>query len=229
MRTLGLIGGLSWHSTIEYYRLLNQKVAARLGGLHSAKLLLYSVDFEEFRPPPDEAGWRDIAARFCALARRLEGAGAEALILCANTAHRVADEVQGAIGIPLVHIADATGRAVAARGLGTVGLLGTRFTMEQPFFRERLARAGIEALVPDEAERDLIHRTIFDELTVGVFTAQTKRAYLDVIERLRARGAQGIILGCTEIPLLVKPTDCALPLFDTTEIHVSAAVEHALS
>jgi aspartate racemase len=227
VKTLGLIGGVSWHSTIEYYRLINQKVAARLGGLHSAQLLLYSVDFHEVIPTDD--GWPRIAAKFSDIAERLERAGAEGLVLCANTAHRIAEDVQARIGIPLVHIAEATGRAVAARNLSTVALLGTRFTMEQPFFREKLERLGIEALIPDDDDRAFIHETIFGELTHGVLKPETKAAYLKIIERLAARGAHGIILGCTEIPLLIKAEDSSLPLFDTTEIHTSAAVELALS
>jgi aspartate racemase len=227
MKTLGLIGGISWHSTIEYYRLINQQVGARLGGLHSAKLLLYSVDFQEVIPTDD--GWPRISALFCDVASRLERAGAEALVLCANTAHRVADEVQDKIGIPLIHIADATGRKIQKQNLSTVALLGTRFTMEQAFFRERLSRMGIEALIPDEADRNLIHETIFGELTHGVMKPETKRAYLEIIDKLVARGARGIILGCTEIPLLIKAGDSPLPIFDTTEIHATAAVDFALT
>jgi aspartate racemase len=227
VKTLGLIGGLSWHSTVEYYRLINQEVAGRLGGLHSAQLLLYSVDFHQVIPTDDS--WPRIAAMFSDLAARLERAGAEGLVLCANTAHRVADEVQARIGIPLIHIAEATGHAIAQRNLSTVALLGTRFTMEQPFFRERLVRLGIEALIPDEADRAFIHETIFGELTHGVIKPETKTAYLKIIDQLVARGAQGIILGCTEIPLLVKPEDSSLPLFDTTKIHANAAVEFALA
>lgn len=226
MKTLGLIGGISWHSTIEYYRLLNQKVGAKLGGLHSAKLLLYSVDFQEVIPTDD--GWPRISALFCEIAERLERAGAEGLILCANTAHRVADDVQKKIGIPLIHIAEATGRAIASQKLSTVALLGTRFTMEQTFFRERLSRMRIEALIPDESDRNFIHETIFGELTHGVIKPETKSAYLKIIDKLVERGARGIILGCTEIPLLIKPADSSLPLFDTTEIHASAAVDFML-
>jgi aspartate racemase len=226
MKTLGLIGGISWHSTIEYYRLINQKVAARLGGLHSAKLFLYSVDFQEVIPGDD--AWPRISALFCDVAQRLEHAGAEGLLLCANTAHRLADDVQNQIGIPLIHIAEATGREIEKQKLSKVALLGTRFTMEQTFFRERLSRMGIEALIPDDSDRNFIHETIFGELTHGVIKPETRSAYLKIIDKLAERGARGIILGCTEIPLLIKAGDCALPLFDTTEIHATAAVDFML-
>jgi amino-acid racemase len=224
MKTLGLIGGISWHSTVEYYRLINQQVGARLGGLHSAKILLHSVDFHEFQPPADADGWTRLAESFAAIAEGLERAGAEALLLCANTAHLLADTIQRRLSIPLIHIADATARAIGP--LRTVGLLGTRFTMEQPFFKERLERAGIAAVIPGDEERDFIHHTIFTELTHGTFTDATRAGYLAIIDRLVAAGAEGVILGCTEIPLLVK--SASVPLFDTTAIHTAAAVEFAL-
>jgi aspartate racemase len=228
MKTLGLIGGTSWHSTIEYYRTINELVSARLGGLHSAKLILYSVDFEEMQPPSDEAGWARIADAFNGIARRLEQAGAACIVLCANTPHLVADAIGRGLDVPLLHIADATAKAIRGKELSTVGLLGTRFTMEQPFFRERLARAGITALVPDDADRDFVQCSIFAELGKGVLTAETRAAYLAIIERLAARGAEGVILGCTEIPMLVKQEDCVLPLLDTTRIHATAAVDFML-
>lgn len=229
MRTLGLIGGTTWHSTVDYYRIINQQVNARLGGLHSARMLLYSVDFEEMKPPSDPAGWARIGETFADIGRRLAEAGAECLVLCANTPHLLADSIRGKIRVPLIHIAEATARAIAAKKLRTVGLLGTKFTMEHGFFKERLAAAGITAIVPDDAERAFIHQTIFEELGHGVMKAETKQAYLAIVDRLVARGAEGVILGCTEIPLLIKPEDCKVPSFDTTFIHASAAVDFALS
>jgi aspartate racemase len=228
MKTLGLIGGTSWHSTVDYYRAINTQVNARLGGMHSARLLLYSVNFEELRPPADPAGWQEIAAKLAAIARKLETAGAECLVLCANTPHVVADQVQEHIAIPLLHIAEATARAISEKRLASVGLLGTRFTMEQPFFKERLARAGITALVPDDNDRHFLHESIFGELTHGVFKPETRQAYLDIIRKLVARGAEGVILGCTEIPMLLGDAECGVPAFDTTLLHASAAVDFAL-
>ena len=229
MKTLGLIGVTTWHSTVDFYRTINQLVNARLGGASSARLLLYSVNFEELRPPSDPTRWTQVASTLCDIARRLEVAGAECIVLCANTPHLVANQVQASVTIPLLHIAEATARAVVAAKVSTVGLLGTRFTMEQPFFKERLARAGVATIVPEEADRAFVHDSIFGELGKGVFTKETKEAYLAIIDRLAARGAQGIILGCTEIPMLIKPEDCALPTFDTTTIHATAAVDFALS
>jgi len=228
MKTLGLIGGTTWHSTVDYYRAINQSVNARLGGLHSAKLILYSVDFDEMQPPEDEAGWTRIGGKFQEIAHTLERAGAEALVLCANTPHLLAEVITRGLRIPLIHIAEATARAIAGHKLDKVGLLGTKFTMERPFYKERLARAGIEAIVPDEAERAFVHRSIFEELGHGVLRDETKRKYLELLRTLEGRGAQGVVLGCTEIPMLIKPGDSKLPLFDTTAIHAEAAVEFAL-
>jgi aspartate racemase len=227
MKTLGLIGGISWHSTVEYYRLINQQVNARLGGVHSARLLLHSLDFADVQPPTDADGWAPITAAFCRISQGLERGGAEALVLCANTAHLMADAIQREIQIPILHIAEVTARAIHQAGLDQVGLLGTRFTMEHDFFKERLQRAGISALIPGDAERDFIHQSIFGELTHGVFEDETRRRYQAVIDALVARGARGIILGCTEIPLLIK--ECQVPLFDTTALHASAAVDFALA
>jgi aspartate racemase len=229
MRTLGLIGGTTWHSTVDYYRTINQLVNARLGGLHSARLLLASVDFQEFQPAHDPAGWTRIADGFVDLAKRLAHAGADCLVLCANTPHLLADVIAPQIPVPLIHIAEATGRAIQAKQMRKIALLGTKFTMEHGFFQERLARAGIETLVPGDDDRAFIHRSIFEELGHGVFTAETRAAYLAVIDRLHARGAEGVILGCTEIPMLIKPEDCPIPSFDTTVIHATAAVDFALA
>jgi aspartate racemase len=229
MKTLGLIGGTTWHSTVDYYRIINQRVNDRLGGHSSARLLLYSVNFEEMKPPSDPDRWSQVAATLCDIAAKLERAGAECIVLCANTPHLVADQVQTSVRIPLIHIADATAKAIAVQGLTTIGLLGTKFTMEHSFFKERLARAGITTIVPDDADRAFVHDSIFGELGRGVLTKETKGAYLAIIDRLVSRGAQGVILGCTEIPMLIKPEDCAVPTFDTTTIHATAAVDFALS
>jgi aspartate racemase len=229
MKTLGLIGGTTWHSTIEYYRAINTGVHVRLGGLSSAKLILYSVNFEALRPPTDPAGWARVAAELTSIARRLETAGAQCIVICANTPHRVADDVQRAISIPILHIADATGDAIVASKLGTVGLLGTRPTMEEDFIKARLAGRGISAIVPDEPTRAFIHASILDELGRGVFTAAAKGRYVAIMNELATRGAQGIVLGCTEIPLLTKPAECPLPVFDTAALHAAAAVEFALA
>jgi aspartate racemase len=229
MKTLGLIGGTSWVSTADYYRIINQQINHRLGGLNSGRLWLYSFNFEEFLPPADPAGWQRTAAKLIDIALRLQQAGAEGLVLCANTPHLVADIVQQAIAIPLLHIAEATAREISKQGLTRVGLLGTKFTMEQSFFKERLQQAGVTALIPDDAEREFIHSSILGELTRGVFTAVTRQRYLHTIELLVRQGAQAIVFACTEIPLLIQEPDRPVPCFDTTLIHATAAVDFALS
>jgi aspartate racemase len=231
VKTLGLIGGITWLSTVEYYRAINEQVNSRLGGHHSAKIILYSVDFAEFQPPPpdDEPGWADISRRFGDAAARLEGAGADGLVLCANTPHKVAAAIRSRTRIPLVHIAEATSAAVAGRGLDRVALLGTRPTMEAAFYPELLRARGVETIVPDADDRAWIHGSIFAELTKGVFTDATRARYVSIVERLVSRGAKGVILGCTEIPLLLREGDCPVPTFDTTLLHVGAAVDFALS
>jgi aspartate racemase len=228
VKTLGLIGGTTWHSTVEYYRGINERVHAKLGGVSSARLILYSVNFEEFKPPTDSAGWTRIAADFAGIAKRLETAGAACIVICANTPHKIANEIQREIGIPILHIADATGDAIAAAEFSKVGLLGTRPTMEGDFIKGKLAARGITTLIPDERARSFMHASILEELGRGIFTAQTRARYLDIIMEMEAQGAQGIILGCTEIPLLIKKEDCQLPLFDTGKLHVAAAVAFAL-
>ncbi len=229
MKTLGLIGGTGWVSTVEYYRIINQQVNNRLGGLNSAKILLYSVNQQEFKPPSNPAEIGKFAEFLISIARRLEKAGAECLVICANTPHMAADPIQKQIGIPLIHIAEVTAKAVVNQNIRNVGLLGTKFTMEQPFYKEKLAKHGIAALVPEESERDYIHRTIMTELEKAVLNEETRKKYLEIIDSLVRRGAKGVILGCTEIPLLIKQSDCSIPVFDTTEIHAMAAVEFALS
>ena len=227
-RVIGMLGGMSWESTAEYYRLANVLVRERLGGLHSARLVLASVDFAEIEQLQAAGDW-DRAGRLLAdEAVRLEAAGAELLLLCTNTMHRVADQVQAAVGIPLLHLADATATAVHASGLSTVGLLGTAFTMEQDFYRDRLAGQGLGVLVPDSADRADVHRIIYDELCLGVVREESRELYRRVIDRLVAAGAQGVILGCTEIELLIGAADSPVPVFPTTRLHVEAAVTTAL-
>lgn len=228
MKTLGLIGGTTWHSTLEYYRDINEQVATRLGGLSSARMWLHSVNFEEVQPPTDAEGWRRIASHFSDVAQRLEQTGAECIVICANTPHRIAEDVQAAVRVPLLHIADATSDAVAKRKLSKVALLGTRPTMEHPFFASRLAKRGIASLVPDEADREYMHASILGELGKGVFTPETRARYAGIIEGLVARGAEGAILACTEIPLLFRGVRLPVPTFDTMALHVRAAVDFAL-
>jgi aspartate racemase len=228
MRTLGLIGGTTWLSTIDYYTIINRLVNERLGGSHSAKILMYSVDFAEVRPPDNPKDWGKWGEIFIGIAKRLEQGGADCLVICANTPHLLADAIQKNIGIPIIHIADATANEIAVHKITTVGLLGTRMTMEQAFFKNRLAARGITAIIPDKDEREFINASIFDELGKNIFKPETKSTYLGIIRKLKQAGAKGIILGCTEIPLLINQDDCDLPLFDTTEIHAKAAVEFAL-
>jgi aspartate racemase len=228
MKTLGLIGGTTWVSTMDYYRLINREVNRRLGGVHSAKILMYSVDFEEFRPPVDPAEWGGLTGIFTEIALRLERAGADAIVFCANTPHLISGEVRKAIRVPLIHIGEETAKVVAASGVKKVALLGTRITMEQAFYREMLAGRGIETIVPEADDRKFIHSTILDEFAKDVFLPERKEQYLRIMDGLVNRGARGMILGCTEIPVLVKPEECPVPAFDTTAIHAAAAVEFAL-
>ncbi len=229
MKTIGLIGGMSWESTQTYYRLLNEGVRERLGGLHSAKVLLNSVDFAEIEPLQHQADWQGTADILVKAAQSIEAAGADFLLICTNTMHKVAPEVQKAVTIPLLHIVDAATEALKADGITTVGLLGTKFTMEQAFYRERIEAQGVSVLVPNESQRNTIHEVIFKELCLGVTKQASKQAYLDIINDLHQQGAQAVILGCTEIGMLIKPTDTTVPLYDTTELHANAAVTYALS
>jgi aspartate racemase len=229
MRTLGLLGGMSWESTLPYYRYVNERVRERLGGLHSAKLVLYSVDFAEIERLQHAGDW-DAAGRVLAdAAQALERAGAEALVLCTNTMHRVLDVVEPAIRMPVIHIADATAQRIRAGGLKTVGLLATRFTMEQDFYSGRLEANGLAVLVPGADERAEIHRIIYDELCLGMIREASAATYRAIMARLVARGAEGLILGCTEIGLLVGADDTSVPVFDTARIHAEAAVDWALA
>jgi aspartate racemase len=230
MRRLGLIGGMTWHSTVDYYRLINEGVHARLGGAHSADLILISIDFEPVEEMQGRGDWAGMGRLMGEWARRLEEAGAEGLVICTNTMHRLADSVAGAVSIPLIHIADATAVAIKKKGLTTVGLLGTRYTMELDFYRGRLEKEhGLKVLIPEEPGRTTVHDIIYRELAHGTIREESRRAYLEVIGDLVRRGAQGVILGCTEIPLLVKAKDSPVTVFDTTALHAAAAVDFALS
>lgn len=228
MRTIGLVGGTSWVSTIEYYRIINSEVGARKGGASSAKILLESLDFAEIEALHERKDFDGVGTLLATSATRLEKAGAECLLLCANTMHMHAERVQAALKIPLIHVVDATAKAIQGRGLRTVALLGTRLTMERDFYAKRLLAQGVEAVVPEKEERDFIHRTIAEELVKAVFRPESRERFVEIIERLGKRGAQGVILGCTEIPLLVAPDQSPLPAFDTTRIHAEAAVDFAL-
>jgi aspartate racemase len=230
MKTLGLIGGMSWESTQLYYRLVNEAVKRRLGGLHSARLVLYSVDFHEVEALQRAGDWEQAARLLADVARALAAAGAQGLVLCTNTMHKVADTIEAAVALPLLHIADPTGGALRDAGHRRVGLLGTRFTMEQDFYVERLrSRHGLEVLLPPPEDRELVHRVIYDELCLGEVKDGSRQAYRAVMQRLMQRGAEAIILGCTEITLLVGPGDAEVPLFDTTALHAAHAAEWALS
>ena len=229
MRTIGLIGGMSWESSAEYYRLINQQVRERLGPLRSATLLMHSVDFGPIERAQHEDRWDDAAAILEDAARRLQAGGADCVLLCTNTMHKVASRIRAAVSIPFLHIADPVGQAAARAGWTTVGLLGTAFTMEQAFFRDHLAQAhGLTVLTPGPEERAAVHRIIYDELCAGVVKDESRRIYLDAIEALARQGAQAVVLGCTEISLLVGPGDSTVPLLDTTALHALAAVDFAL-
>jgi aspartate racemase len=228
MRTIGLIGGTSWESTVVYYQLLNRRVRAQLGGLHSAKILLHSVDFAPLAEMQKVGDWDAAGEMFAEAARGLERAGADCVLICANTMHLVAEQVRTAVSIPLVHIVPPTAAAIRAQGLTRVALLGTAFTMQKPFLRELFEAEGLEILVPEMADQAEIHRIIYAELCCGEIREQSRQNMLDALARLRAAGAEGAILGCTEISLLIGPQHTDLPLFDTTELHANAAVQFAL-
>jgi aspartate racemase len=226
--TIGMLGGMSWQSSAEYYRLVNELVAQRLGGLHSARCVLLSVDFDEIEGLQSSAHWDEAGRLLAADASSLEAAGADLLLLCTNTMHKVADTVEAAVNIPLLHIADVAADAVGRAGLSTVGLLGTAFTMEEPFYRDRLRAHGLTVLVPEPGDRAMIHRIIYDELCRGIVREDSRQAYRGAIDRLVAAGAQGVVLGCTEIELLIGADDVPVPVFATTRLHVEAAVDAAL-
>jgi aspartate racemase len=229
MKTIGLIGGMSWESTQTYYRLINQAIREKLGGLHSARLVLYSVDFHDIEVLQRLGDWQAAGVLLAQAAQSLQAAGADMVVICTNTMHKVAEQVQAAVSIPLLHIADPTAHAIRAAGFQRVALLGTRFTMEQDFYRARLEQQhGLQVIVPEQNERDTVHRIIYEELCMGQIKPESKAAYLNIIRQLQARGAQAVVLGCTEISLLVQQADLDLPLFDTTALHAIAAADAAL-
>ncbi len=230
MKTIGLIGGMSWESTVPYYRQINDTVKQRLGGLHSARIILYSVDFHEIEQLQHAGDWEAAGKLLADCARALESAGVDFLVLCTNTMHKVAPAIEAAVGIPLLHIADATAEDINQSGFSAVGLLGTRFTMEQDFYRDRLRqRHGLQVLVPAREDREIVHRVIYDELCLGKALPGSRSEYRRIIDTLVAQGAEAIILGCTEISLLVDQKDSSVPLFDTAAIHARKAAERGLS
>ncbi|MCK4623675.1 MAG: aspartate/glutamate racemase family protein [Phycisphaerae bacterium] len=230
MKCIGLIGGMSWNSSAEYYRLINTLVAERLGGLHSARVILYSVEFDEIGRAQREDRWNDMAVTLTDAGKALKRAGADFLLICTNTMHKVADEVAEGTGLPLLHIADVTGQAIRRAGLKTVGLLGSRFTMDEDFCRAKLRdRFGLEVLVPQDEDADFVHNIIFDELCQGRFEPAARQRCVEIIAGLTEQGAEGVILGCTELPLLIRPEDINVTLFDTTRLHAAAAVDMAMS
>ncbi|CFQ31669.1 MULTISPECIES: aspartate/glutamate racemase family protein [Yersinia] len=229
MKILGLIGGMSWESTIPYYRMINQQVKEQLGGLHSAKIILYSVDFHEIEQLQVKGDWQSAAKVLSDAAVSLKLAGAEVVVVCTNTMHKVADDIEAASGLPLLHIADATAAQIKQQGINKIGLLGTRYTMEQDFYRGRLTeKHDIEVITPDSADREVINRIIYEELCLGVINDISRQEYRRIIGKLEQQGVQGIIFGCTEITLLVNAQDASVPVFDTTAIHAKAAAEYAL-
>jgi aspartate racemase len=229
VKTIGLLGGMTWHSTLEYYRLINAGIQARLGENHSAQCVVYSVEFAEVQKLQHAGEWDKLAGFMVEAAKRIELAGADVLLICANTMHRMADVIAAALSIPLLHIADAAAAEIRKQGLQTVGLLGTRFTMEQDFYRNHLEkRHGLKILIPGEEDRKIVHDIIYQELGRGIISETSREVYKSVIRNLDENGAEGVILGCTEIPLLIRPEDYPIPMFDTTALHAAAAVALAL-
>ena len=230
MKKIGMIGGMSWESSIEYYRIVNQTVREKLGGLHSAKSIMYSVEFAEIEVLQHQGRWDELASIMIEAARSLEKGGADFVIICTNTMHKLYDEVQANNKIPMLNIADATAEKIKTEGIDKIALLGTRFTMEEDFYKGRLVdKYGLEVIIPSLEQMEIVHRVIYDELCAGIIKPDSKQKYAEIIQRLVAKGAGGVILGCTEIGLLVKPENSSIPLFDTTEIHAKAAVEYALA
>jgi amino-acid racemase len=229
VKTIGLIGGMSWESSIEYYRIINETTKAKLGGLHSAKSIMVSVDFAEIEILQHQGKWGEAALMLIDAAKNLEISGADFIVLCTNTMHKVADDIQANVKIPLLHIADATAERVKDSGIKKIGLLGTRFTMEEEFYKGRLSQKyGLAVNIPNTQEREIVHRVIYDELVIGEIRQHSKEQYISIIEQMVNQGAEGVILGCTEIGLLIHKQDSQVPLFDTTRIHAEAAVEYAL-
>jgi aspartate racemase len=228
MKTIGIIGGISWLSSADYYRLLNQLVNEQLGGVHAASIVLISLDFAEVKTLTEAGDWDSIAVIICETARKLEQAGADCIMIGANTMHKIADKVQAAVNIPIIHIAKVTADAIAAQQLSTVALLGTKYTMQMDFYKNKLLERGISTVIPGREDIELLNTAIYNELGKGIFLPATKALFLRVIDKLAAEGAQGVILGCTEIPILIKQEDCSIPVFDTTALHAKAAVAFAL-
>lgn len=228
MKTIGLIGGITWYSTLDYYRLLNELVNKELGGVHSAKLIINSVDFAAIKEYSLAEDWDSIAVIMSKTAKSLEAAGAEGLVIGANTMHNIADKIQAAVNIPVVHIADAVAKAISEKGLKKVALLGTKYTMKMDFYRERLAKYNIEVVIPDDEGVEYINEAIYEEFSKGIFLQERKKEFLSIIDKLIMKGAEGAIFGCTEIPILLKQSDCSIPVFDTGLIHAEAAVAFAL-
>ena len=228
MKTIGIIGGITWLSTIEYYRLLNQMIYERTGGAHTARIILYSVDFGELKNLTDADRWDEITSIICDAAKKLEQAGAACWLIAANTIHKIADEVQQAINIPLIHIAEVTANAVLEKQLNKVALLGTKYTMQMDFYKNKFGEKNITVIIPGEEDMNYIHASIYNELGKGIFLPTAKEKYVSIINELVQQGAEGAILGCTEIPFLVKQEDCPVPVFDTTWLHAKAAVEFAM-
>lgn len=230
MKTIGLIGGMSWESSAEYYRLINEEVRNRLGSTHSAKSLMWSMDFAEIETLQHEGNWQALSEKMCQAAVSLERGGADFIVICTNTMHKLAEQVQACLNIPLLHIADATAKEITSKKIKKVGLLGTEFTMKQDFYKGRLAdKFGLEVFIPNDEDCQIVHRIIYQELVAGVIRDESRQQYRQIIQKLVDAGAEAIILGCTEIMLLVSPADSAVPVFDTTEIHAQAAVNMALA
>jgi aspartate racemase len=228
MKTIGLIGGLTWLSSLDYYRLLNTMVNEKRGGVEAAKIILHSVNFGEIKPLTEQLKWYEITVIICDAAKKIEAAGADCLLIGANTMHKIVDKVQQAVTIPVIHIAEETAKVVNKQNLKKVALLGTKYTMQLDFYKNILAAKGITAIIPNEEEIEAINTAIYTEMSIGIFTKEAKEKHLAIINRLIGEGAEGIILGCTEIPILIKQEDCTVPIFDTTRIHAQAAVDFAL-
>ena len=228
MKTIGVIGGITWLSTLDYYRLLNEKINERLGGVEAGKIILYSVNFAEIKKLTEEGRWDEMTKLMTDAARKLEQAGADCILIGANTMHKIAAEIQQGVTIPLIHVAEVTAKQIKKQKLQMVALLGTKYTMQLDFYKNKLAQEGIATIIPGEDEIEMINTAIYTEMGKGVFLPETKQKFLTIIRKLVSQGAEGIILGCTEIPILIKQEDCEVPVFDTTQIHAGAAVEFAL-
>ncbi|MFL0251059.1 aspartate/glutamate racemase family protein [Clostridium neuense] len=230
MKTIGLIGGMSWESSLEYYKIINETVKSKLGDLHSAKCIMYSVDFEEIELLQHQGKWKELTDIMVATAKALKSAGADFIVICTNTMHKMAEDIENEAGIRVLHIAEVTGEKIIEKGLKKVGLLGTKFTMEQDFYKKVLKdKFNIDVIIPEEADREIVHKIIYEELCKGILKDTSREKYKEIISKLQAKGAEGVVLGCTEIPLLIKQKDVSVPVFDTTTIHGVAAVEFSIT